>query len=299
MVVAGKEGSAGVHAGRRRARLPRAHRIHERRGADADGGQDDSLRQPVLRPHGQMSAGAGDRRFLSPLSLRRRPGHAPAAPETAPANPAPKSRCCSMPATVRKCRRKSPFVRWPRNGSNQRDHRHGGDGHDGGPAQRGNAAGLDPPRGAGAGSRARARGPRIARQHHPAALRRPGSQPDAGGQTSGARRAGEERGDQTPRDARPDGRRSGAHLAQSAAQRLGRAGSGRRPARHQHGIRGADGRVRQAGLRGVDRAAARRHRVGALPHSPGSLEKRGEARPRPPRDGALEAAGRLRSVDDQ
>ena len=55
----------------------------------------------------------------------------------------------------------------------------------------------------------------------------------------------------------------------------------------------------QAGLRAVDRAAARRHRVDALPHSPGSLEKRGAARPRPPRDRAPEAAGRLRSVDDQ
>ena len=42
----------------------------------------------------------------------------------------------------------------------------------------------------------------------------------------------------------------------------------------------------QAGLRAVDRAAARRHRVDALPHSPGSLEERGEARPRPPRDRA-------------
>ena len=55
----------------------------------------------------------------------------------------------------------------------------------------------------------------------------------------------------------------------------------------------------QAGLRAVDRAAARRHRVDALPHSPGSLEKRGEARPRPPRHRAPEAAGRLRSVGDQ
>ena len=77
---------------------------------------------------------------------------------------------------------------------------------------------------------------------------------------------------------------------------LDAAGSGRRPARHQRGVRGADGRVSQAGLRAVDRAAARRHRVGALPHSPGSLEKRGEARPRPPRHGAPEAAGRLRQL---
>jgi PAS domain S-box-containing protein len=39
----------------------------------------------------------------------------------------------------------------------KRAHRHGGDGHDRGPAQRGTAAGLDAPRGAGAGSRARKR----------------------------------------------------------------------------------------------------------------------------------------------
>jgi PAS domain-containing protein len=29
-------------------------------------------------------------------------------------NPAPKSKCCSMPVTVRKCRCKSPFVPWQR-----------------------------------------------------------------------------------------------------------------------------------------------------------------------------------------
>ena len=168
----GQTRPAGVHAGRRRARLPRAHRIHERRGADADGGRDDSLRQPVLRPDGQMPAGAGDGQFLSPLSLRRRPGHAPTAPETGrqirlqnPGAPACRRRFATAGANLHSSAGQERFQ--------PRDHRHGGDGHDGGPAQRGTAAGLVPPRGASAGSRARARGPRIARQHHPASLRHP------------------------------------------------------------------------------------------------------------------------------
>jgi two-component system, NarL family, sensor kinase len=43
-------------------------------------------------------------------------------------------------------------------------------------------------------------------------------------------------------------------------------------------FRRADGRIRQTYLRGVARATARRNRVDALPHSPGSLEERGAAR---------------------
>jgi len=66
--------------------------------------------------------------------------------------------------------------------------------------------------GASAGSRARARGARVARPHHTASLRHPRSQPGAVGQAFGARWASEARGDETHRDARADGRRSGAHL---------------------------------------------------------------------------------------
>jgi two-component system NarL family sensor kinase len=173
-----------------------------------------------------------------------------------------------------------------KNGSKSATFRHGGDGHDGGPAQRGNAAGLDAPRGAGAGSRARARGPRIARQHHPASLRRPRSQPVRWrtnfGRAPGYFGARKSRGEVMK-------------LASCSARRPKKWSASRAicgpaswtswawsppcapPARNSPIGRAYP----QAGLQAVDRAAARRHRVGALPHSPGSfgnVEKHARAR---------------------
>jgi PAS domain-containing protein len=81
------------------------------------------------------------------------------------------------------------------------DHRHGGHGPDSGPAVRGIAAGPDPPRGAGAGGRARPRGVRTPRQHYPAALRGHLPQPGPCGQALGERRPIEAGGHQAARHA--------------------------------------------------------------------------------------------------
>ncbi len=118
-----------------------------------------------------------------------------------------------MPATVRKCRRKFPFVHWQRMAFNRATI--GMVVTDMTEARR-NEEMLRALTHRVVQAQEAERG-RVALELHDnitqllcAILVR---MPDAGGQTSGARRAIEGRGDETPRDARPDCRRSGAHLA--------------------------------------------------------------------------------------
>jgi two-component system NarL family sensor kinase len=232
-----------------------------------------------------------DGQFLSPFLSVKDQAALRALLKQEPAVRAPKSRCCCMPAMVRKCRCKSPFVRLAKNGFNQ--------------ATIGMVV-TDMTEARRSEELLRAlthrvvqvqeaeRG-RVALELHDTitqmlcAVLVP--QPDAGGQTSGAQPAGETGGEKTPRNC--SGRtaeeveRISRNLRPSVLDHLGLVAGCTTPARSSQNRTGVS--VKLVCVKLTVRLPADTE-VGALPHSSGNLAKRGEARPRPPRDGAPDAS---------